>query len=245
MFDDQPKNGMSNIPPNLPIGEPASPSGGPADMFSDSEEKKQQASKTESALDAGVLRPVVPEEQAPRYVVPPAEVREPYALKEPTTTRALLIIVVAVVIVGVLGAAGWWAYGYFTAGQTPALPTEESAASAETLPQETESPEVTSETSSEPASDIGAEVSDEQILFGEPIDKDSDGLDDNREAELGTNPNNWDSDGDELGDGDEVLIWKTDPLKTDSDGDGYPDGQEVKNGYNPAGPGKIFEPPAS
>lgn len=89
------------------------------------------------------------------------------------------------------------------------------------------------------------DLADEQILFGEPVDVDADGLDDDREKGLGTDPKHWDSDADQLSDGDEVVIWKTDPLNPDTDGDTYQDGAEVTNGYNPAGPGKIFEPPVA
>jgi len=60
---------------------------------------------------------------------------------------------------------------------------------------------------------------------------------------LGPTQNNWDSDGDELSDGDEVIIWKTEPLNPDTDDDSFLDGAEIKSGYNPAGPGKLFEPP--
>jgi hypothetical protein len=35
-----------------------------------------------------------------------------------------------------------------------------------------------------------------------------------------------------LSDGDEVIIWKTNPMNPDSDGDSYLDGSEVKSGYN-------------
>ena len=79
-----------------------------------------------------------------------------------------------------------------------------------------------------------------RVLFGEPIDSDKDGLDDVREKELGTGANKPDTDNDGLIDGDEVIIWKTNPLNPDTDGDGFPDGTEVKNGYNPLGIGKIF-----
>ena len=58
-------------------------------------------------------------------------------------------------------------------------------------------------------------------------DDDGDGLTNAEEARLGTNPNNVDSDGDGLKDGDEVYRYKTDPLKTDTDGDGLSDGDEV------------------
>ncbi|MBI1908528.1 hypothetical protein HYS28_03930, partial [Candidatus Uhrbacteria bacterium] len=45
------------------------------------------------------------------------------------------------------------------------------------------------------------------------------------------------------GDREEVEVYDTDPLEEDTDGDTYLDGQEVKGGYNPNGPGKLFEVP--
>jgi len=62
----------------------------------------------------------------------------------------------------------------------------------------------------------------EELLFGiqspasGSADTDGDGLFDAQEATLGTDPNN-----------------------SDTDGDGHKDGDEVKNGYNPAGVGKL------
>jgi hypothetical protein len=47
-------------------------------------------------------------------------------------------------------------------------------------------------------------------------DADGDGLTDDREAELGTDPNNPDTDGDGASDGDEVFIYATDPLDPNS-----------------------------
>ena len=43
-------------------------------------------------------------------------------------------------------------------------------------------------------------------------DSDGDGMDDDFELSHGTDPHNWDSDGDRFSDGDEVRIQKTDPL---------------------------------
>ncbi len=94
------------------------------------------------------------------------------------------------------------------------------------------------------------------------IDHDGDGVDDQVELELGTSPDNIDSDYDGIPDGEEIYGWKTnpltkdtdkdklfdywevkryftDPLNPDTDGDGYLDGEEVLNGYNPKGPGKL------
>lgn len=69
-------------------------------------------------------------------------------------------------------------------------------------------------------------------------DDDGDGLVFREERELGTNPNHWDSDGDILGDFEELKRYTTDPLVRDSDGDGFSDLTEINGGYNPLGPGK-------
>lgn len=59
-------------------------------------------------------------------------------------------------------------------------------------------------------------------------DGDGDGLTNDEEEELSTDPENPDTDGDGLKDGEEVHAYKTSPLKPDSDGDGLSDGVEVK-----------------
>lgn len=72
-------------------------------------------------------------------------------------------------------------------------------------------------------------------------DIDGDGLSNEEEVALGTDPLNPDTDGDGLSDYEEVKIYNTDPLNPDTDGDGFLDGEEVENGYNPLGPGKLFD----
>jgi hypothetical protein len=69
-------------------------------------------------------------------------------------------------------------------------------------------------------------------------DADNDGLTAEQETNLGTDPNNADTDGDGLSDRLEAESYRTDPLKADTDGDTFPDGGEVQSGYNPLGPGK-------
>ena len=59
------------------------------------------------------------------------------------------------------------------------------------------------------------------------IDTDGDGLTDDEEAAIGTDPNKQDTDGDGLIDYEEVKKYHTDPLKADTDGDGLTDGDEV------------------
>jgi pimeloyl-ACP methyl ester carboxylesterase len=63
-------------------------------------------------------------------------------------------------------------------------------------------------------------------------DRDHDGLTDEEEASLGTNPTNPDTDGDGLKDGDEEA-YGTDPLVADTDGDGYSDYEEIQAGSDP------------
>ncbi|MBI5734005.1 MAG: hypothetical protein HY973_03625 [Candidatus Kerfeldbacteria bacterium] len=74
-----------------------------------------------------------------------------------------------------------------------------------------------------------------------PIDSDNDGLTDEQEKVLGTDPHNLDSDGDFLIDGAEVgeKAFNTNPLNPDTDGDGISDGDEVKQGMDPAKPGDV------
>ncbi len=256
MFDDQPTKGP-NPPGNLPIGEPE-------DIFDNVDKTTEPASAAPiinqpSALERGVLRP---RQESPRMTVPPmsptqgveAGVSRPdiYTVKEPVFARWIITVLAIVIILGILGGGGWWIYNKFVkqGGDATtnivipveeALPVEEPVvAIEEVLPVVTEAP-----AENDATQDVGTEVKDQQALFGEPIDKDGDGLDDTKETELGTDPNNWDTDGDELSDGDEILAWKTNPLNPDTDGDKYSDGMEVKSGYNPNGQGKLFEPPKS
>ena len=64
-------------------------------------------------------------------------------------------------------------------------------------------------------------------------DTDSDGLTDPLERQLGSDPNNPDSDSDGLPDGDEVNVYSTSPLNSDSDGDFYSDADEITSGTDP------------
>ncbi|YCM44033.1 LamG-like jellyroll fold domain-containing protein [Verrucomicrobiaceae bacterium 227] len=61
-------------------------------------------------------------------------------------------------------------------------------------------------------------------------DPDNDQLDNLAEQAAGTDPQNPDSDSDQLKDGEEVNVYQTDPLNADSDGDLIPDGEEVVAG---------------
>jgi outer membrane protein OmpA-like peptidoglycan-associated protein len=60
-------------------------------------------------------------------------------------------------------------------------------------------------------------------------DEDGDGLSEEFELQLGTDPKNADTDGDGLNDGVEFNKYKTNPKNADSDGDGLKDGVEVND----------------
>jgi outer membrane protein OmpA-like peptidoglycan-associated protein len=78
----------------------------------------------------------------------------------------------------------------------------------------------------------GLTKSEEKELGTDPNnpDTDGDGLNDGAEVRTNfTNPKNPDTDGDGLKDGEEVTTYKTDPIKTDTDLDGLTDGDEVLN----------------
>jgi outer membrane protein OmpA-like peptidoglycan-associated protein len=81
----------------------------------------------------------------------------------------------------------------------------------------------------------GSPGSDKLLTFGLGLtyyilgetDYDHDGLSNERERILGTDPRNPDTDGDGISDGDEVNKYHTNPLKVDTDGDGLSDYDEI------------------
>lgn len=261
MFDDKPTQpAPGSAPANLPV-EPASPDasqGGPDDMFASLDDSKgpgaapaETIEKMPDALSSGLLK----RKEGPAASTPaalPAETGAPavtmsYPTRGPLIGKILLFVGIAVLLGG-LGFAGWWGYMKFIKKGTVVVVEEEMPPAEETPPPAAVAPPLA------PPS--------EEAVFGEQVDLDADGLSAAQEQEAGTNPDNpdsdgdgltdgdefnvlktaplvADSDGDGLTDGDEVKVWRTDPLKSDTDGDGFPDGTEVRNGYDPKGPGKL------
>src|SRR5579862_9203214 len=79
----------------------------------------------------------------------------------------------------------------------------------------------------------GLDPNDPNVALEDP---DHDGLTNLEEYQYGTDPNNPDTDGDGLSDGDEVHVYHTNPLLWDTDGDGISDGVEVRTGSDPLDP---------
>ncbi|MEZ4240647.1 MAG: hypothetical protein R3F59_31750 [Myxococcota bacterium] len=95
-------------------------------------------------------------------------------------------------------------------------------------------------------SDVDGLWDDEEVALGtDPTqaDTDGDGLLDGTEVELGLDPLSADGDGDGLLDPDELALG-TDPNQPDTDGDGYSDGDEVAAGSDPLDTDDVPAPPA-
>ncbi|MFA4937020.1 MAG: hypothetical protein WC575_01850 [Patescibacteria group bacterium] len=138
-----------------------------------------------------------------------------------------LMIIGAIVVVIIIGMGAYW---WWTNTKTSAPVNTEPELTNQ--PIEPEQPPITVPPVEMPTTNPELE------------DTDNDRLNTREEFELGTDPQNFDTDADGLFDGEEVKVWHTDPLNPDTDGDGYLDGEEVINNYNPNGPGRLLELPS-
>lgn len=241
-------------PVNLPLApEPSSPSALSAGVLKPVNAVPTPA--TFSLPDPSPIRPLTGPEPAlklPSAALPNQNLQDDYTIKEPGIWRAVIMLIIVVFGILLIIFGGWWVYTSFIKGGTDdSFPVNTQTLSpAQNLEQKVETGPVAStldenllrqDVAKQPVED----TIDNSVLFGQQVDSDGDGLSDEREKSLGTDPENWDTDGDTLSDFDEVSVWSTDPFNPDTDGDGFFDGAEVKNGYNPSGPGSIFEPPVS
>ncbi len=97
-------------------------------------------------------------------------------------------------------------------------------------PEPTETPDATE---TPEADDEPTPTPEPEPTVAPEVDGDQDGLSDDEEAALGTDPAAGDTDGDGLVDIDELNIYATDPLDPDSDDDGALDGDEAGVGTDP------------
>lgn len=260
MFDDIPSTTplKGSTPSNLPIGEPE-------DMFSaidtlasgenisdtrqsdsvvaptsdvvTSEDRSPMANT--SAISAGILKPkasvTVPKPQSYDEHLDALVAPEMAKESAPRGSRMIFIVVACVCVVGLIGGVAYLAYSMiFTPKQEAVEPGVIGAPTTTT--NQVSAPNNVGIT----ADQVVNEESDRNVLFGDPIDTDADGIDDAIEQTIGTDVTKKDTDTDGLSDGDEILVWKTNPLNPDTDGDTYPDGVEVTSGYSPLGSGKLF-----
>lgn len=270
MFDDQQISRTGpGAPNNLPFQEPPDMFDGaennaslpPVEQFSTPVDFSPQPASA-SALGAGILQPKTGEvtpfsvkrdqsfapnqnPQTPPGMnsLPPQNGQEPLnAVKQPTLSHGIMIAIMIVIVGFILAGSGWFVYRIFN------KPSSDSTNNV-SQPEIQNLPPASDETVDIPVAlppvdeiqEVSSNAVDEEIILGEMSDTDSDGIKDNREREIGTDPNNADSDMDGLLDGEELLIWRTNPKNIDTDGDGYKDGDEVKAGYNPSGPGRLSE----
>lgn len=149
----------------------------------------------------------------------------------------LIIVIGAVVLLAIVGVVAWLTF----------FRGEEQLAAPLALPAPAVSPEAPTPAPT-PASAPTAptpEAPPAPPVEAPLADTDGDGIPDAEEAQLGTDPRSADTDRDGLSDRDEVRVYLTNPRNPDTDGDRFTDGAEVRNGYNPKGPGRLFEvPPA-
>ena len=247
MFDEQNQN--PNAPKNLPAE--------PVDMFAGVEKDGGGVAMPPSApdaLDAGLLKKKNDVKTMPNL---PTDLQN-YKTSAPILGKILLALFI-ILLLGGLSYGAWWFFSG-SKNQTIKLPVAPAGQTDLELPQNTVPANTTT--------NIPAQQNNDQILFGQAVDSDKDGLDDVREKEIGADPQKADSDSDGLNDGDEVIVYKTSPLISDTDGDGlsdgdealiwlsnplnpdtdgdsYPDGTEIRNGYSPVGPGKLFSAPTT
>lgn len=192
----------------------------PEDIFAGVE-----PAKPEPLRPRGAVSPTVP--GRPGAPAPVGAVAAPPEAPRPRVGKRIFYVVTAVFLLALLGVGGWLTWTRFfkkpVSKVSPLVPAEVPAPI--NVPITPPTPEVS------PAPTPAL------------VDSDLDGLTDEEETTLGTNPNKIDTDDDGLTDREEVKVYGTDPLNPDTDGDGYPDGTEVKAGYDPKGPGKLFELP--
>ena len=176
---------------------------------------------------AAVAKPTMTTSTANSGTPPKPPLTIPSHSKGPNPWLKWAVIGAGVLLI--LGALGYGVYWYLNSGDTTNV---ENSAADEMTPIPTEAAEVTT-----PAEWLqryfGAETCTELVLCGDKADPDRDGLDNLAEFNIGTDPNNPDSDSDGLADGDEANVFNTDPLlsRTYREGE-YSDLDFVKGGYD-------------
>lgn len=230
MFDEDKKE-EPQAPVQPDSGTPPVASGAPPeDIFAGTDDTPApSALPQDSPVDLGANSNTDQSKINDAHVDIPAEY-----INEPSSSLPIKTIVIALVSVVGVGVLAFGGYYWYT--QRASAPESEPTLNEivnDNLPRSGVSP-----TSPE----FPPEVTLEQPI-NTATDQDGDGLLAERELAEGTDPENPDTDGDGLFDGEEIAAFGTDPLNRDTDGDGFMDGVEVRNGYNPRGEGRLFSIP--
>lgn len=159
--------------------------------------------------------------------------------------KIFLVIMLVIVLIAAAGYAAWRIMSQEPAGDGPVKSVDNNAVvgeddSEKTNDGEEKGREVKTNDDEEPGQDVKEETRSTSLF-----DSDGDGLTNAEELEAGTLSSDPDTDDDGLGDREEVKVYGTDPRDEDTDGDTFLDGQEVASGYNPNGPGKLFNVPSA
>jgi len=195
-------------------------------------------SETESPSTSQITRPLQPG-QATQMPVSEQEVFGGRSILDNKVLLALLVIIGVAVIGGLI----WFMFDLFVLNKTSELNNNENS-NLNINSNVNDNTNINVNTNSNVNVNANENINNNTNVT--PIqDSDNDGLSDEEEKELGTNPQSYDSDGDGLIDRVEVKIYKSDPLNKDTDGDGYNDGDEVINGFDPVrGSGaRLFDVP--
>lgn len=141
-------------------------------------------------------------------------------------SKKLLIIFAIVFGLIIVGLGSWFGYSALTKEEPVAEVQIPATPEVEVDPDVTNPPDWL-------ARFFGAETCTTKTTCADKSDPDKDGLNNKEEYELGTDPNNPDSDSDGISDGDEHHIFSSDPLlsRTFRDSE-YNDADFVKGGYD-------------
>lgn len=221
---------------------PTAPAGPAKDMFDEIPSNLPFApAKPAPTVPVGGVTPPLQQTPSAPTLTPPTAVGSlmppmSYADDVPRShgLRNVLLVLASIVVIGIAG---------FLAYKLVIQPKDDSVdVTATETP--SDSPTNGGETDTPTVPAVEPPVVEEPVVEAPVVkDTDGDGLNDEEEAKAGTDPKLADSDRDGLGDREEIQVYGTDPLDPDTDKDSYLDGQEVKSGFNPNGPGKLFEIP--
>jgi hypothetical protein len=218
----------------------------PEDIFAGVEPAKPEPLRPRGAVSPTV--PGRPGAPAPVGAMPPTKEELGEA---PAPRKKVFLVMIAVALLAILGVGGYLVWQQFASKTvTEVIPLIRAPENINVNAPAVNAPSVASPPAlvcgngiCETGEDSTTCPADCPLPSPAIVDTDLDRLLDSEEAALGTDPNKVDTDDDGLTDREEVQIYATDPLNPDTDGDTYEDGDEVKAGYDPRGPGRLFELP--